>query len=297
MNYSKLFRIKPGARVKLKRIDPAFTAELDDKKHARKEVEKLDKKLQELQFRLYAEGERSLLICLQALDGAGKDGTINHVLGAMNPQGTHVHGFKAPSREEAAHDFLWRVDMHAPAKGQVVIFNRSHYEDVLVVRVHNLVPKQIWKERYAMINAFEERLAVHGTQILKFFLHISPEEQLRRFKQRLDDPVRHWKISEADYKEREYWDDYIAAYEDALRKTSTDCAPWFVIPSDNKWFRNLAVAKIVAETMEAMQMKLPQPTVNIDEIARQYHRAEREEEQRIGKKKWRKFLADRKKPR
>jgi PPK2 family polyphosphate:nucleotide phosphotransferase len=291
MKYSKLFRIKPGSKVTLKKIDPDFTAEHKKRKKAAKQVGKLDGQLRELQYLIYSEGKRSLLICLQALDGAGKDGTINHVLGSMNPQGTRVHGFKAPSKEEREHDFLWRIQQQVPKPGEVVIFNRSHYEDVLVVRVHNLVPPPVWSARYAEINEFEKQLVASGTHILKFFLHISPEEQLRRFKLRLDDPARHWKISEGDYAEREFWDDYTRAYEDALSKTSTTHAPWYVIPSNNKWFRNLAVAKIVAETMESLGMKLPDPKVDIEEVRQKYHQAETEEEERIGKKKWKKLVA------
>jgi PPK2 family polyphosphate:nucleotide phosphotransferase len=282
MKYRRLFQVKPGCKVSLKKIDPDFTAEHEKMKSALKEVEKLDLKLREMQFLLYAEGKRSLLICLQALDAAGKDGTINHVLGAMNPQGARVHGFKVPSKLEAAHDFLWRIEQQAPKDGEVVIFNRSHYEDVLVTRVHDLVPKKVWRKRYGMINDFEKELMANGTHIIKFFLHISPEEQLERFKKRLDDPKRHWKISEGDYTEREFWDDYTKAYEDALSLTSTKHAPWFIIPSNHKWFRNLAVAKIVVETMEAMKMKFPKPTVDIEEIRRKYHQAEKEEETGTG---------------
>ena len=291
MKYTNLFRVKPGRTVILKKIDPDFTAEHSKKKKAAKEVEKLDRRLREQQYLIYSEGKRSLLICLQALDGAGKDGTINHVLGSMNPQGTRVHGFKAPTEEERQHDFLWRIRQQVPKPGEVVIFNRSHYEDVLVVRVHNLVPPEVWKQRYAQINQFEKELVAQGTHILKFFLHISPEEQLERFKLRLDDPARHWKISEGDYAERKFWDDYTRAYEDALSKTSTKHAPWFIIPSNNKWFRNLAVAKIVAEAMESLGMKLPRPKVNIEAIRRKYHQAEEEEVAKIGKKKWKKLIA------
>jgi PPK2 family polyphosphate:nucleotide phosphotransferase len=293
MNYSELFQVKPGSGVRLKKIDPNNTAEHAEKKSAEKRVEKLDKKLRELQYLLYAENKRSLLICLQALDAAGKDGTINHVLGSMNPQGARVHGFKAPTKEEAQHDFLWRIERQAPNKGEVVIFNRSQYEDVLVVRVHKLVPEEVWKGRYELINDFEKNLYEKGTHILKFFLHISPEEQLLRFRQRLDDPARHWKISESDYAERELWDDYIAAYEDAISKTSTKHAPWFIIPANNKWFRNLAVAKIVVETLQSLGMQFPEPTVNIKEIARKYHHAELDEENKIGKSKWKEAEAKR----
>lgn len=291
MKYSKLFRVKPGRKVSLKKINPSFTAGHKKKKTALQAVADLDVELRGLQYLLYAEGKRSLLICLQALDAAGKDGTINHVLGAMNPQGARVHGFKVPSKEEAAHDFLWRIEQQTPQRGEVVIFNRSHYEDVLVTRVHNLVPEKVWRKRYAMINAFEKELVAGGTHIIKIFLHISPEEQLRRFKRRLDDPARHWKISEDDYSERVFWDDYTKAYEDALAATSTKHAPWFVIPSNKKWFRNLAVAKIVVETMKAMNMKFPAPTVDLEEIRRKYHQAELKEERKIGKKKWKKFVA------
>jgi len=291
MNYRKMFRVKPGSKVRLGKIDPSFTAEHKDKKSALAAVEKLDGELRALQYLLYAEGQRSLLVCLQALDAAGKDGTINHVLGSMNPQGTRVHGFKVPSHEEAQHDFLWRIEQQAPKKSEIVIFNRSHYEDVLVTRVHNLVPKKTWEARYTMINDFEQRLAASGTHILKFFLHISPEEQLRRFKQRLDDPARHWKISDGDYTERGFWDDYTAAYEDALSQTSTAHAPWFVIPANNKWFRNLAVARIVVETLAALDMQFPAPTVDINEMRRKYHSAELAEEKKIGKKAWQKLIA------
>jgi PPK2 family polyphosphate:nucleotide phosphotransferase len=273
MNYSKKFRVEPGIRVKLNKIDPDFTGKHKNKESAEAKLEQYTQKLRELQYLLYAEGKRSLLICLQAMDAAGKDGTINHVMWAMNPQGTRVRGFKNPSREEAAHDFLWRVHQYAPAKGEVVIFNRSHYEDVLVVRVHNLVPRDIWSKRYELINDFEQSLAENGTHIIKFFLHISADEQLRRFKQRIDDPARHWKISESDYQERPFWKDYQEAYEVALSKTSTRHAPWFVIPSNHKWFRNLAVSQILVEALESLGMKFPAPSVDIKEIRRRYHAA------------------------
>ncbi len=278
MSYRERFQIEPGSKPKLSEIDPAFTAKHKDKTAATADLEKYTEKLRELQYLLYAEGKRSLLICLQALDAAGKDGTINHVLGNMNPQGTRVHGFKVPSQEEAAHDFLWRIHRQAPGKGEVVIFNRSHYEDVLVTRVHNLVPESVWSERYDLINDFEQCLLAGGTHIIKFFLHISPEEQLRRFKQRLDDPARHWKISENDYSERKLWSAYTEAYEDALGKTSTKHAPWYVIPADHKWFRNLAISRIVVETLESLDMKFPEPTVDLKDIRRKYHAAEEAEE-------------------
>jgi PPK2 family polyphosphate:nucleotide phosphotransferase len=193
----------------------------------------------------------------------------------MNPQGCRVAQFRQPSAEEAAHDFLWRVHTAAPARGEVVIFNRSHYEDVLVVRVHNLVPKNIWSKRYDRINEFEKGLIDHETHLLKFFLHISKEEQLERFKKRLDDKTKQWKISEADYKERNYWNDYLAAYDDMLARCSTAHAPWFVIPADHKWFRNLAVARIVVEHLDGLAMKYPKPSVDLDHIRREYHAAQK----------------------
>jgi len=196
----------------------------------------------------------------------------------MNPQGCAVHGFKTPSAEELAHDYLWRVHRVTPAKGQVTIFNRSHYEDVLVVRVHDLVPKKVWSKRYDEINAFEQYLVENGTHVVKFFLHIDAAEQLARFKQRLDDPARHWKISESDYSERALWDQYQAAFEDALEKCSTERAPWYVIPANHKWFRNLAVSQILVETLDSLGMKMPPPRVDLAEIRAKYHAAEAAEE-------------------
>ena len=188
-------------------------------------------------------------------------------------QGTSVAGFRVPTEVERDHDFLWRIHQHTPGLGQVAIFNRSHYEDVLVVRVHDLVPKAVWSRRYDQINAFEELLAASGVTIVKFFLSISPDEQLARFKERLDDPARQWKISEADYKERAFWDDYAKAYEAMLEKCSTAHAPWYVIPSNHKWFRNLAVSRILADTLDDLRMKMPKPTVDLDAIRKAYHAA------------------------
>jgi PPK2 family polyphosphate:nucleotide phosphotransferase len=194
----------------------------------------------------------------------------------MNPQGTFVFGFKQPSKLEAAHDFLWRAHLRVPGKGEVVIFNRSHYEDVLVVRVHQLVDRSVWSKRYDLINDFETMLSRNGTTILKFFLHISPGEQLARFKQRLDDPSRHWKISDGDYSERELWPKYVEAYEDAIALTSTKHAPWYIIPANHKWFRNLAISQIIADTMGEMGLKLPPTHVDMADIRRKFHAAESE---------------------
>ena len=288
MKLTKKFRVKPGSHPRLAKIDPEESLGFR-KKDAPDRLDELDDSLRSSQYLLYAEGEKSLLICLQAPDAAGKDGTVTHVLGCMNPQGTRVQAFKAPTAEELAHDFLWRIEKQVPKKGEVVVFNRSHYEDVLIVRVHNLVPEDVWRARYETINNFERQLHESGTRILKFYLHISPEEQLLRFKQRLDDPERHWKISESDYSERPYWDAYCEAYEEMLHRTSTDHAPWFIIPANKKWFRNFAVASIVAETFASMDMHFPAPAVDIEQIRRKYHAAERAEKKRIGADRWEKI--------
>ena len=276
MKYLNRFRVRPGDKVRLKDIDPGFKDHHESHKKAAEEIERDCEKLRALQTLLYADGRCSLLICLQGLDAGGKDGTISHILGAMNPQGCRVTGFKQPSTEELAHDFLWRIHQATPGRGQVAIFNRSHYEDVLVVRVHKLVPHAVWSHRYDEINEFEKELVESGTHILKFYLHISKEEQLKRFEERLDDPMKQWKISESDYKEREFWGDYTAAYEEALSRCSTPHAPWFIIPSDHKWFRNLVIARIVVEHLEALDMKLPKPSVDLGHIRREYHAAKAE---------------------
>jgi PPK2 family polyphosphate:nucleotide phosphotransferase len=277
MKYSEMFVVKPGSKVELDKIDASCKGEHESHQRALPEIERYCQKLSELQYLLYAEDKRSLLICLQAMDAGGKDGTVNHVLGAMNPQGCTVHGFKQPSAEEAAHDFLWRAHAACPGRGRVAVFNRSHYEDVLVVRVHNLVPEKVWSKRYDAINGFERQLAENGTHILKFYLHISKDEQLARFKQRIEDPARHWKISESDYAERAFWDDYRAAFEDALGRCSTAHAPWFVIPANHKWFRNLAVSQIIVETMAGLGMSFPKPTVDMADILAKYHAAAKSE--------------------
>lgn len=279
LNYGKKFRVQEGSKVQLDEIDPSYKGENEDKDAAQDELERHTQRLSELQYLMYAENKRSLLIILQALDAAGKDGTINHVLASMNPQGCRVYGFKAPSAEELTHDYLWRIHQVTPPKGYVTIFNRSHYEDVLVVRVHNLVPKEVWSRRYDIINNFEKGLVDNGTHIIKFYLHIDKEEQLARFKQRLDDPKRQWKISESDYAEREYWNDYQKAYEEAISKCSTNYAPWYIIPSNHKWFRNLAVSQILIDILESFNMKFPAPTVNLEDIKTKYHAAREEEKQ------------------
>lgn len=251
-----------GRTVKLSEWDPSATPGLKDKKQAAEELARNIGRIDTLQYQLYAEGRRSLLLVFQGMDAAGKDGVIRKVATAFNPQGCRAWSFKVPSAEEAAHDFLWRIHRAAPARGEVAIFNRSHYEDVLVVRVHDLVPKREWSRRYDVINEFERRLGEHGTTVLKFFLHIDREEQAKRMRARLDDPAKHWKFSEGDLAERKYWDAYQRAFEDLLGRCSTGHAPWFVIPANHKWYRDAAVADIVAGALEEMD---PKPlTVKLD---------------------------------
>jgi PPK2 family polyphosphate:nucleotide phosphotransferase len=275
MNYRKKFVVEPGSKLRLAKIDPSSSGEHKSHKTAIAETAKEVERMDRLQYLLYADATQSLLVVLQALDAAGKDGVIRHLFTGMNPEGTSVFGFKQPNQAELAHDFLWRAHNHAPGRGEVVIYNRSHYEDVLVVRVHKLVPRSVWSKRYELINDFEKMLVGNRTRILKFYLHIRPDEQLARFKQRLDDPGRHWKISESDYSERELWPQYVEAYEDAIERTSTKRAPWYVIPSNDKWFRNLAISQIIADTMDDMGLKLPPSRVNISDIRRMYYAADR----------------------
>ncbi|THJ32990.1 polyphosphate kinase 2 family protein [Lampropedia aestuarii] len=274
MDYRKKLIVKPGSKVRLSKLDPAWHGSHDSEKEAAEEIAKHLSTIAEHQRLLYGEKQHALLIVLQGIDAAGKDGVCWHVIKGMNPQGVSVTGFKQPTPQERAHDFLWRVHPHTPGLGQVAVFNRSHYEDVLVARVHNLVPKSVWTTRYDRINEFEQLLHESGVTIIKFFLMISPEEQLKRFGERLDDPMRQWKISDSDYTERALWDDYIGAYEAMLNKCSTAYAPWYVLPSNNKWFRNLAASQIIAATLQDLHMQLPAPTVDIQAIRAQYHSAE-----------------------
>ena len=272
MTFSERFRVNPDVGFKLSSLDPNDKDKFIDADDARSETEKYAHHMRELQYRLFAEGKRGLLICLQAMDAGGKDGVIRHVLGYMNPQGCRVVRFSVPSVEEARHDFLWRIHRVIPRKGEVVIFNRSHYEDILVPRVHERLSESIVSERINAINAFEDYLTTNDVQILKFFLHISKEEQLDRFKKRIEDQNRWWKISESDYTERQYWETYEKAYEEILNQCSSKKAPWFVIPANHKWYRNLVVSGIVVEYMESMQINFPEPTVDIEEIKRRYHK-------------------------
>ena len=276
MDYRKRFRVKPGQKPRLNKLDPSYSGKHESEAEAKEETEHFLKELARQQSLLYAEHKHSVLIVLQAMDAGGKDGTIKHVFSGVNAQGVAVASFKQPTAVELAHDFLWRVHAQTPRAGEIVIFNRSHYEDVLVTRVHKLIDKGTCARRYQHICDFEALLVQSGTTILKFFLHISKEEQLARFAQRLDDPARNWKISESDYSERKLWDDYIDAFEDAMRATSADQAPWYVIPSNHKWFRNLAVSQIIADTVADLDLAFPPPSVNLEEIKRKYHAAVRE---------------------
>ena len=270
MKYGKAFRVEPGSTPRLSDIDPG-APNGETREAAEEETKRNLKRLSKAQYLLYADATRSLLVVLQGMDAAGKDGAIRSIFSGVDPQGISVTSFKEPSRTELAHDFLWRVHHVAPGKGEIAIFNRSHYEDVLAVRARNLAPKAVWSGRYAQINDFEALLTASGTQILKFYLHISAEEQLERFRDRLDDPDRQWKISESDYTDREFWPDYVAAYEDAFLKTATENAPWYVIPANKKWYRNRVISQIVVDTLEGMGLKTPKPQVDVGKMRRRYH--------------------------
>jgi PPK2 family polyphosphate:nucleotide phosphotransferase len=259
--------VTPGERVRLAEIDPDYHEDLD--KHDEVVEERTDAardEMRDLQERLYAECRQSLLIVLQAMDTGGKDGTIKHVMRGLNPVGVTVRGFKRPTPEELAHDFLWRIHPHVPAKGHISVFNRSHYEDVLVVRVHDLVPERIWGRRYDQINEFEELLSESGTRILKLFLYISKDEQKERLQKRLDNPDKHWKFDPGDLKERKLWDRYLEAFEEVLTRCSTAAAPWHIIPANRKWYRNMIVAEIVAETLREMDPQFPEPDFDPESI-------------------------------
>jgi PPK2 family polyphosphate:nucleotide phosphotransferase len=260
------YRVEPGERVRLADVDPDESEGYQRKKDVAAELKRHRDRIADLQARLYGEQKRSLLIVLQAMDTGGKDGTIKGVFQGVNPQGCQVWSFKAPSNEEAAHDFLWRYHQKAPPKGMIHIFNRSHYEDVLIVRVKDLVPESVWRPRYEAINQFEYALTADGVTVLKFFLHISRDEQKRRLESRLQDPDKRWKFSSNDLKERAWWDDYQAAFEDAVNHCSTPHAPWYVIPANRKWYRNLVVARTIADTLEAMAPRFPAAEKGLDKV-------------------------------
>jgi len=257
-------RIKPGEKVNLKDYDPDFTADITQDKAA-PFFNELSLELGDLQEMLYAAGLNSVLIVLQGMDTSGKDGTIKRVMAQVNPQGCRVESFKVPTEEELAHDFLWRVHKVVPRRGMLTIFNRSHYEDIIVVRVHELVPKEAWKLRYNHINDFEQLLVENGTIVLKFFLHISKDEQKKRLEARELEVEKAWKLSAGDWREREYWDEYQEAYEDALSKCSTDQAPWYIVPANKKWFRNLAVADVIVRELKSYRDRWQQTLAEMAE--------------------------------
>ena len=262
---SKELLMRPASRIKLADFDPAATHGIH-KGAAEGHLQKNLDRLSVLQYLLYAEAGRALLVVLQGIDAGGKDGTIRHVMSGLNPQGVRVTAFKVPEGAEKRHDYLWRVHQAVPEFGQIGIFNRSHYEDVLVVRVHSLVPKPVWSKRYDQINDFERMLTENGVRVVKFLLYIDKDEQARRFRERLDDKTKNWKFSPADLKEREYWDQYMEAYQEMLHKCSTECAPWYVIPANRKWFRNLAVSEILCAELEAMKLRYPKPVADLSAI-------------------------------
>ena len=252
------YLVRAGQKIDLDEVDPDDTNLIPGgKSEAKERLSGIVDRLAEIQEVLFAGHQQKLLIVLQGMDTSGKDGAIRHVMRGFNPQGTRVVSFRKPSEEELDHDFLWRVHTKVPAKGEVVIFNRSHYEDVLIVRVHDLVPKAVWRKRYDQINDFERMLHENGTVILKFFLHISRDEQRKRLQARVDDPEKCWKFQHGDLEERKFWKDYMQAYEDALSKTSTDWAPWYIVPANQKWYRNHLVGSIVVETLDKLHLKFP----------------------------------------
>jgi PPK2 family polyphosphate:nucleotide phosphotransferase len=264
---SALYRVGPDANVALADQDPGDTGTYDEPEEARAELAQLTAQIADLQARLYAEDQRSLLVVLQGIDAAGKDSSVKHVFSGTNPQGVRVFTFKEPTNEELAHDFLWRYHLQTPAQGMIHVFNRSHYEDVLVVRVKGLVEEERWRSRYDSINDFERMLAREGTTIVKFFLHISKDAQLDRFRERLEREDKHYKFSANDVRERRNWDAYQEAYEEALNHTSTDWAPWYMVPADHKWYRNLVVARTVATVLEEMNPRWPEPEEDLEKFA------------------------------
>lgn len=261
------YLVKPDSRIRLKDFDPEDTSAYDgDKDSAKAELKNLTAQMDSLQERLYAEGKHAVLFVIQAPDTGGKDGTIRKVFGNLNPAGCQVASFKAPTTNELAHDYLWRIHAELPRRGEIGIFNRSHYEEVLIVRVHKLAPKEVWQKRYEHIRAFEKMLTDEGTTIVKFYLHISKDEQKKRLQERLDDPDKHWKFNPGDLNERALWDEYQEAYQDALNETSTDYAPWYAIPANRNWYRNVIVARIAHATLKGLDPKFPQTKLDVSQI-------------------------------
>jgi PPK2 family polyphosphate:nucleotide phosphotransferase len=263
----KQYRVKPQTKIKLSEWDPNDTGEFEGgKKAGLRQLEKLNDRLEVLQELLFAEHKHKVLVILQAMDTGGKDGVIRRVFDGVNPSGVRVASFKAPTPEELDHDFLWRIRKRVPDKGELVIFNRSQYEDVLIVRVHNIVPPEVWSKRFDQINEFERTLAEEGTTILKFYLHIDKDEQKERLQARLDDPSKHWKFHLRDLEERKLWPDYMQAYEDVLSKTSTKYAPWYIVPANRKWFRDLVVASVLVDALEGLKVKYPESDEKLDGV-------------------------------
>jgi PPK2 family polyphosphate:nucleotide phosphotransferase len=258
------YLVKPGKPFKLSDRDTNDRGDFDDKDDAGDATDKLLEQMADLQEKLYAQNSQALLIVLQAMDAGGKDGSIEHVFSSVNPQGCQITSFKRPTELELAHDYLWRIHSAAPRKGMIGIFNRSHYESVLVERVRDLVPKAVWKKRYDHINDFERMLVDEGTTILKFFLHISKDEQRERLEARLQDPTKNWKFNPGDLDERKLWDNYQAAYQDAIEKCSTEWAPWYVVPADRKWYRNWVLSDVIVRAMKKMDPKFPKAIEGIE---------------------------------
>lgn len=261
------YRVKPGSQVDLSEIEASSTAAFKGgKKDVEPVFEDLNDRLEKLQELLWAEHRHKVLVVLQGMDTSGKDGVIRHVFDGVDPSGVRVASFKAPSPEELEHDFLWRVHPRVPGSGELVIFNRSHYEDVVAVRVRHLAPELVWRRRYDQIAEFERLLAESGTTILKFFLHIDKDEQKERLQARLDEPTKRWKFRKGDLSDRALWDEYQAAYQEALSRTSTEHAPWYVVPANKKWYRNLVVATVLVETLEKLGMQYPEPEEDLDGV-------------------------------
>lgn len=260
------YRVRAGSKVNLSKWETDDKGDFDDKDDALPIIERNLEKLRELQGVMYAEAKHAVLVVFQAMDAGGKDGAIQHIFSGVNPQGCQVTSFKQPSEREKRHDFLWRHHIMCPPRGTIGVHNRSHYEAVLVERVKDIVPKSVWKQRYGHIRDFEEMLAEEGTTVVKFFLHISKEEQKQRLQDRLNDPQKMWKFSSTDVEERQYWDDYMKAYEDLLEECSTDHAPWYVVPSDTKWYRNWVISDVLVRTLKSLEMEFPPPEKGIENV-------------------------------
>ena len=262
----KKLMVIEGKKINLQRLSPDYNFSIDEEKAEYVLKQNLKKRMSELQYRLYAERKNGLLIVFQGIDTSGKDSTIRHVISAFNPQSCAVKAFKEPTTEDLSHDFLWRIHKRAPSRGEIVVFNRSHYEDIIQPRVHKTIHKSIWSQRYEHINAFERCLSDNSIKIIKFFLHISKEEQRKRLEERMNDPSKQWKVSESDITERKFWNNYTVAYQDIINRCSNLWAPWYIIPANKKWFRNLVVALVIVDTLERMKPKFPKPTINLSKM-------------------------------